>query len=433
MNENKNNEVILIGLPNSGKSTLINTLSKNKTSIVGSKPNTTRDKVSQRINFHDKEIILSDLPGLDDNPDFLNNEFQKKVKEFLIDANRILFVIDIDSKNFDGLDKINSLIQEIDAENKVLTVFNKCENFNNYELDKRLFKYIYDREFYVSGYHKIGTEELLENIIKNSGIRKASNSINDIFISIIGKPNSGKSTLFNSLLNEERSIISDIPGTTRDSLVEEVVFNNKSFKVIDTAGVPRKKQKNQVDRYASTLSLNTLNNSLISFVVVDSTEGINFEDMRLISESIDNFSTPILVLNKWDLLNEEEKLNINTNLSNYLKKFNWIKVIRISALTKKGLDKFSKTINEIYKQLESRIDTSELNLYFREIWVASPPHPFRGRRAKLKYVTQYEINPPSFSFNLSSRIPKNYESFIENKLRKEFKFSNISLLIKFKS
>ena len=433
MNENKNNEVILIGLPNSGKSTLINTLSKNKTSIVGSKPNTTRDKVSQRINFHDKEIILSDLPGLDDNPDFLNNEFQKKVKEFLIDANRILFVIDIDSKNFDGLDKINSLIQEIDAENKVLTVFNKCENFNNYELDKRLFKYIYDREFYVSGYHKIGTEELLENIIKNSGIRKASNSINDIFISIIGKPNSGKSTLFNSLLNKERSIISDIPGTTRDSLVEEIVFNNKSFKVIDTAGVPRKKQKNQVDRYASTLSLNTLNNSLISFVVVDSTEGINFEDMRLISESIDNFSTPILVLNKWDLLNEEEKLNINTNLSNYLKKFNWIKVIRISALTKKGLDKFSKTINEIYKQLESRIDTSELNLYFREIWVASPPHPFRGRRAKLKYVTQYEINPPSFSFNLSSRIPKNYESFIENKLRKEFKFSNISLLIKFKS
>ena len=387
MNENKNNEVILIGLPNSGKSTLINTLSKNKTSIVGSKPNTTRDKVSYKINVNDKEIIISDLPGLDDNPDFLNNEFQKKVKEFLIGANRILFVIDIDSKNFDGLDKINSLIQDMDSESKVLTVFNKCENFNNYELDKRLFKYIYDKEFYVSGYHKIGTEELLENIIKNSGVSNSLDSFNEVFISIIGKPNSGKSTLFNSLLKKERSIISDIPGTTRDSLVEEVVFNNKSFKVIDTAGVPRKKQKNQVDRYASTLSLNTLNNSLISFVVVDSTEGINFEDMRLISESIDNFSTPILVLNKWDLLNEEEKLNINTNLSNYLKKFNWIKVIRISALTKKGLDKFSKTINEIYKQLESRIDTSELNLYFREIWVASPPHPFRGRRAKLKYVT----------------------------------------------
>ena len=124
MNENKNNEVVLIGLPNSGKSTLINALSKNKTSIVGSKPNTTRDKVSKKINVNDKEIVISDLPGLDDNPDFLNNEFQSKVKEFLIEADKILFVIDIDSKNFEGLDKINQLMHEIKVEDKILTVFN---------------------------------------------------------------------------------------------------------------------------------------------------------------------------------------------------------------------------------------------------------------------------------------------------------------------
>ena len=433
MNENKNNEVILIGLPNSGKSTLINTLSKNKTSIVGSKPNTTRDKVSKKINVNDKEIVISDLPGLDDNPDFLNNEFQSKVKEFLIGANLILFVIDIDTKNFEGLDKINQLIQEINIEDKVFTVFNKCENFNNYELDKRLFKYIYDREFYVSGYHKIGTDELLENLIKYSGIKKQNNPDLQLSISIIGKPNSGKSTLFNSLLKNDRSIVSDIPGTTRDSLIEKVVFNNKIFNVIDTAGVPRKKQKEQIDRYASSLSIHSLESSLIAFVVVDSTQGINFEDMRLINESINNQCTPILIMNKWDLLNEEEKLNINSTLNSHLKKYNWIKVIRISALTKKGLDKFSNTINEIYSQLESRINTSDLNLFFRELWVSSPPHPFRGRRAKLKYVTQYDINPPSFSFNLSSRIPKNYESFIENKIRNKFKFSNVSILIKFKN
>ena len=172
---------------------------------------------------------------------------------------------------------------------------------------------------------------------------------------------------------------------------------------------------------------------MIAFVVVDSTQGINFEDMRLINESINNHCTPILVLNKWDLLNEQQKLNINSSLSSHLKKYNWIKVIRISALTKKGLEKFSKTITEIYLQLDTRVKTSELNLYFRELWVSSPPHPFRGKRAKLKYVTQYDTNPPSFSFNLSSRIPKNYEAFIENKIRKEFKFSNVSMLLKFKS
>ena len=433
MNENKNNEVILIGLPNSGKSTLINTLSKNKTSIVGSKPNTTRDKVSKKINVNDKEIVISDLPGLDDNPDFLNNEFQSKVKKFLIEANKILFVIDIDSKNFEGLDKINQLIQEINAEDKVLTVFNKCENFNNYDLDKRLFKYIYDKEFYVSGFHKIGTDDLLELLIKYSGTNRQHDKDLKLSISIIGKPNSGKSTLFNSLLNKERSIVSDIPGTTRDSLTEQVIFDDKIYNVIDTAGVPRKKQKEQIDRYASNLSIYSLETSLIAFVVVDSTQGINFEDMRLINESINNYCTPILIMNKWDLLNEDEKLSINSTLNSHLKKFNWIKVIRISALTKKGLDKFSKTINEIYLQLDSRIDTSDLNLFFRELWVSSPPHPFRGRRAKLKYVTQYDTNPPSFSFNLSSRIPKNYEAFIENKIRKEFKFSNVSMLLKFKN
>jgi len=433
MNENKNNEVILIGLPNSGKSTLINTLSKNKTSIVGSKPNTTRDKVSKKINVNDKEIVISDLPGLDDNPDFLNNEFQSKVKNFLIEADKILFVIDIDSKNFEGLDKINQLMHEINAEDKILTVFNKCENFNNYELDKRLFKYIYDKEFYVSGYHKIGTDELLEHLIKYSGTRLQHDNDFKLSISIIGKPNSGKSTLFNSLLKKDRSIVSDIPGTTRDSLIEQVIFDDKIFNVIDTAGVPRKKQKEQIDRYASNLSIYSLETSLIAFVVVDSTQGINFEDMRLINESIRNYCTPILIMNKWDLLDEEEKLNINSTLNSHLKKFNWIKVIRISALTKKGLEKFSNTIKEIYFQLDSRIDTSDLNLFFRELWVSSPPHPFRGRRAKLKYVTQYDTNPPSFSFNLSSRIPKNYEAFIENKIRKEFKFSNVSMLLKFKS
>ena len=116
---------------------------------------------------------------------------------------------------------------------------------------------------------------------------------------------------------------------------ERVVFDNKIYNVIDTAGVPRKKQKEQIDRYASSLSLYSLETSLIAFLVVDSTQGINFEDMRLINESINNLCTPILVLNKWDLLNEEQKLSINSSLSSHLKKYNWIKVIRISALTKK--------------------------------------------------------------------------------------------------
>ena len=432
MNENKNNEVILIGLPNSGKSTLINSLTNTKSSIVGSEPNTTRDKISTFLELNNKQIILSDLPGFDDNPDDFNKAFQNKLQQFLKDADRILFVIDINSKNFSGLDKINNLLQLVKVETKTTTVFNKCENFNHYDLDKRMFKYIYGKETFISGYHKIGTDELLDNLIKFSG-----KEVNGVFknrkaISIIGKPNSGKSTLFNAFLDRERSVVSNKPGTTRDSVIEEVLFDDKLFNVIDTAGVPRKKQKNQIDRYASKLSLSTLDSSLVSFIVIDSSEGINFEDLRLINESVENFCTPILILNKWDLLSEEDKERINSNIKIQLKKFTWLKIIRISALTKKGLNKFSATLDEINTQLENRIDTSDLNLYFRELWVANPPHPFRGRRAKLKYVTQYDTQPPSFSFNLSSRIPKNYISFIENKLRSDHNFKNVALKIKVK-
>ena len=432
MNENKKNEVILIGLPNSGKSTLINSLTNSKSSIVGSEPNTTRDKISTYLELNNKQIILSDLPGFDDNPDDFNKAFQNKLQQFLKDADHILFVIDINSKNFNGLDKINDLLQLVKVETKTTTVFNKCENFNHYDLDKRMFKYIYGKETFISGYHKIGTDELLDNLIKFSG-----KEVNGVFknrkaISIIGKPNSGKSTLFNAFLDRERSVVSNKPGTTRDSVMEEVLFDDKLFNVIDTAGVPRKKQKDQIDRYASNLSLRTLDSSSISFIVIDSSEGINFEDMRLINESVENFCTPILILNKWDLLSEEDKDRINSNIKIQLKKFTWLKIIRISALTKKGLNKFSATLDEINSQLENRIDTSDLNLYFRELWVANPPHPFRGRRAKLKYVTQYDTQPPSFSFNLSSRIPKNYISFIENKLRSDHNFKNVALKIKVK-
>ncbi len=432
MNENKNNEVIFVGLPNSGKSTLINTLTNSKSSIVGSKPNTTRDKISSKLVINNKEIILSDLPGFDENPDTFNKKFQQRIDSILDDASRILFVIDVNSKNFDGLDKLNELLQIHGVEKKVLTVFNKCENFEKYDLDKRLFKYIYDKEVYISGYHKIGTDELLDEILKYTGSRNNYTN-NESTISLIGKPNSGKSTLFNAFLNEERSIVSSIPGTTRDSIKEEVYFDNKLFNVIDTAGVPRKKQKDQIDRYASNLSLNALSESLISFIVVDSNLGINFEDLRLINESIENYCTPVLVLNKWDLLDEAQKENINNSLNYELKKFTWLKILRISALTKKGLNKFSHSLLEINDQLNIRIDTSELNIYFRELWVAKPPHPFRGKRAKLKYVTQYDTSPPSFSFHLSSRVPKNYISFLENKIRDDFLFKNVALKIKFKT
>ena len=434
MTKNNIDEVLLIGLPNSGKSSLVNALSRKKVSIIGSTPNTTRDKVSSTIKRNDKVFNISDLPGYLEDPDELNEKFQNKLKAYINDAKLIMFVIDVHTTNYSGLDKIHSLLQKnVNKEQKVITVFNKCENFKKFELNTELYKYIYDSDYYVSSIHKLGTEELMEALTK----RMSSNtdSIKNTYksIAIIGKPNSGKSTLFNKLLNEERAIVSNISGTTRDKLEETIQFDSDSYNIIDTAGVPRKKQKNQIDRYASSLAVGQLENSVIAFLVVDAKQGINFEDMRLISECIENKVTPILIMNKWDLLKEEEKLFINKNIASLLKKYSWLKILRISALNGKGVKNLNTVIYDLQKQLSTRITTHELNILFREIWTKKPPHPFRGRRAKLKYVTQYDVYPPSFSFILSGRVPINYQNFIDNRLRDTYNFDNICLNIKFKN
>jgi GTP-binding protein len=434
MTKNNIDEVLLIGLPNSGKSSLVNALCGRKVSIIGSTPNTTRDKVTGTIKTNDKIFNISDLPGYLEDPDELNIKFQNKLNEYLKDAKIILFVIDVNTTNFSALDKIHNLLQtNPEQSQKIITVFNKCENFQKFELNSNLYKYIYQSEHYVSSIHKLGTDDLLNTITKNVTTHKDSHKKTYKSIAIIGKPNSGKSTLFNKILNEERAIVSNISGTTRDKLEETIKLDSDSYNIIDTAGVPRKKQKNQIDRYASSLAINQLENAVMAFLVVDSNQGINFEDMRLISECIENKVTPILIMNKWDLLKEDEKLFINKNIASLLKKYSWMKILRVSALNGKGVKNLNTVIYDLQQQLSTRVTTHELNILFREIWTKKPPHPFRGRRAKLKYVTQYDIYPPSFSFILNGRVPINYQSFIDNRLRETYNFGNICLNIKFKT
>ena len=430
MIKNKEAEILLLGLPNSGKSTLINALTKNKTSIIGSKPNTTRDKISKIVSYeNDKNILISDLPGFLETPDEFNINYQNNIDKFIKDADKIFFVIDVHTKDFTGLDSIFNIINKKSLSNDVVTVFNKCENFDKNSLDKRLYKYIYNEYFFVSGYHKLGLEQI-HSYLSNIAMRSQKEDNQTTSLTIIGRPNAGKSTLFNALLNKERSTVSDVPGTTRDKIEENLEANNRKYLITDTAGIPRKKQKDQIDRYSSEISIKSLENTDIALIVVDSLVGLTFEDKRILNSSIENFVTPLLILNKWDLLDTEQKEDINNSIKRDLKQYRWVNVIRVSALSLKNINQIAKNIDLIEEQLNFRISTSELNSYFRELWVKSPPHPFRGKRAKLKFVTQYSSKPPEFGFSLSSRIPKNYSSFIENNIREKFNMSNIAFRIK---
>ena len=430
MIKNKEAEILLLGLPNSGKSTLINALTKNKTSIIGSKPNTTRDKISKIVSYeNDKNILISDLPGFLETPDEFNINYQNNIDKFIKDADKIFFVIDVHTKDFSGLDSIFNIINKKSLSNDVVTVFNKCENFDKNSLDKRLYKYVYNEYFFVSGYHKLGLEQI-HSYLSNIAMRSQKEDNHTTSLTIIGRPNAGKSTLFNALLNKERSTVSDVPGTTRDKIEENLEANDRKYLITDTAGIPRKKQKDQIDRYSSEISIKSLENTDIALIVVDSLVGLSFEDKRILNSSIENFVTPLLILNKWDLLDTEQKEDINNSIKRDLKQYRWVNVIRVSALSLKNINQIAKNIDLIEEQLNFRISTSELNSYFRELWVKSPPHPFRGKRAKLKFVTQYSTKPPEFGFSLSSRIPKNYSSFIENNIREKFNMSDIAFRIK---
>ena len=430
MTKNKIPEVFVLGLPNAGKSTLVNALTKRKTSIIGSTPNTTRDKVSTIIEFdNEKKLMISDLPGFLEKTDEFNVNFQENILRYIDNAEHIIFLIDVNSKDYSGLDSIFDLISKNNLQNKTTTVFNKTENIDISNIDKRMYKYIFNKEFFISAYHKVGLE-LLENYLKKFSTKVLNDLEKKSSIVIIGRPNAGKSTLFNSLLNNKRSSVSNVPGTTRDKIVENINLNQISYQISDTAGIPRKTQKNQIDKYSSSLSLRSLESASLALIIIDSEVGLTFEDKRILKESIENNVTPIVVLNKWDLLETNHKDEINKNIKNELKQYQWVNVLRISALNKKNIKQISKNIDDVEKQLNTRIGTSELNMNFRELWLKSPPHPFRGKRAKLKYVTQYSTYPPEFSFNLSSRIPKNYHVFIENNIRESYNMKNICFKVK---
>ena len=430
MSEKKIPEILILGLPNAGKSTLINALSNRKTSIIGSTPNTTRDKVTTTLEFDDnKKLLISDLPGFLEVSDNFNENFQDNILRYINKVEHILFLIDVRSKNYSGLDSIFKLINNNNLQNKTTTVFNKAENFKVENLDKRMYKYIFNSEIYISAYHKKGLD-ILKDVLERISIKTPQYNDKKSSIVIVGRPNAGKSTLFNSLLNNKRSSVSNTPGTTRDKINEVISINKVSYQITDTAGIPRKTQKNQIDKYSSTLAIRSLENAALALIVVDSEVGLTFEDKRILKEAIEQNVTPIVVLNKWDKLDTAKKEDINKNIRNELKQYQWVNVLRVSALNKKNIIQISKTINDVEDQLHTRIGTSELNIKFRELWIKNPPHPFRGKKAKLKYVTQYSSHPPEFSFNLSSRIPKNYQMFIENNIRENFNMKNICFKVK---
>ena len=424
--------ISIVGLPNSGKSTLINTLSKRKVSITDIEPNTTRDYVSINADIDSTSIELIDLPGYIESTDEYLNIFQKNLSKNLDKSDLIFLVIDSKNPNQHDMDKLIKNIRKYSE--KIWLIINKVDDFEKISLENISYNYQFQKEFHISAYHKKGIELLKENIkefASQLSIKDMKENSSGRKLSIIGRPNVGKSSLFNSILNYERSGISDIPGTTLDVISEIVVLEDTVFEISDTAGIPRKKQKNRLDRVGSLMSMKQIPISAVTLIVVDSKEGLMVEDIKLIYESIERNVTPIIVLNKWDLLNNDEKNDIEKNVKHELHNNLWVEIVRTSAVNKRGINLLVSTINRVYESMGKRISTSEINKFVRGLWISSPPHPYRGVRAKIKYVNQYSTHPPSFSFHIKGTLPKNYKRYLINQIRLKYNFGATAIKVKF--
>ena len=424
--------ISILGLPNSGKSTLINTLANKKVSITDDQPHTTRDYVTTNIEVDDVVLDLIDLPGYIDTPDEYLNIFQKNIHHNIDKSDLIFLVLDSKNPNQLDMDKLIKNLRRYSA--KVWLLINKVDNFDEFYMDDVIYNYQFSKEFHISGYHKKGINLLIESIKDYSDKLNNHKSIQrseSNKLAIIGRPNVGKSSVFNSLLDYERSGVSSIPGTTLDVVSEFLTLEETIFEISDTAGIPRKRQKNRLERVGSLMSLKQIPISSVTLIVVDAKDGLKVEDIKLIYECIERNVTPIIVLNKWDLIENTEKESLEKDIKHELHNNNWISIVRTSTLNNRGIDLLELTIKDVYSSMSQRVKTSELNKFMRSLWLSKPPHPYRGIRAKLKYVNQYSTYPPAFSFQLKGNVPKNYRRYLVNQIRKEFNFGPTAIKVKF--
>lgn len=434
--------VLIIGRQNVGKSTLFNRLIGYKKSIVHSIPGVTRDIVTEVVNFKGINFLLCDSGGLTDDKDITNKLVQKKTAEMIDKAKLILFVVDISTPHLYEKEYLKIFKKN---EKKVILVANKADTPEKDFLLNEFYNYGIKELIPISAAHNRNIELLKSKIVENLKILYENYSFNKqefkkeniIKIAIIGRPNVGKSSLLNKILNKERSIVSEIPGTTRDIVDDIFHFNNRNFLIIDTAGIRKKnKVKEDVEYYSVNRAIKSISMSDIIYFLIDSTTGISEQDKKIVDQIFNSYKPMLVLLNKWDLQEDNQLKKFKEVKEFILFKFPQLKfapIIPISALTGLGVNKVLKETIKIYDESFKRIETSKLNEFVETILKTHSPSSKKGF-LKVYYATQTGVKPPEFVFFVNRRelIPEYYENYIINKLREHFGFYGIPIKIVFK-
>ncbi len=428
--------VAIVGRPNVGKSSLFNAVTGGKKALVHNMPGVTRDRLYDICEINGKKFLLVDTGGfIPDENETLEKLVKQQALTAIEEADLVLAVLDIRA----GLTSIDKeLVNFLRKQGKeFLTVLNKADTKNEeksvsefYELGKNEF-------FLVSAAQKRGLEPLFEKIESLLPEYEYEEDENSIKIGLLGRPNVGKSSLTNKILGFERVIVSDIPGTTRDSVDTVFKFNNKDFLLIDTAGIRRKsKISYKLEKMSVIKAITTIERSDVLFLMVDASEGITHQDKAL-AHLIDAKGKGVaLVLNKWDKIKErgiDEKKYIS-QVKKELQFVNYAPVLKVSALTGMNVKKTLNYAVKIYNNSRIRVPTSQLNRFLEYI-KSKYSHPaYKGRQIKINFMTQVDVEPPKFVFfcNFPEGIRDSYKKYIQNQLRANFNFEGVPLKIFFK-
>ena len=425
----------IVGRPNVGKSTLFNTLAGEKISIVEDHPGVTRDRIYADVTWLNHSFSMIDTGGIEmDSKDKMLKHMREQADIAIDTADVILFLVDVRQGLVDADFKVADMLRK--SGKPVILVVNKVDNFEKYMPD------VY--EFYnlgigdphpISAASKLGIGDMLDAVLELFDLEKIEEEEDDRpKIAIVGKPNAGKSSLMNILLDEDRVIVSDVAGTTRDAIDTEIVYNGTEYVFIDTAGLRRKsKIKENIERYSIIRTVAAIERSDVVILMIDATEGVSEQDAKIAGIAHDRGRGLIIAVNKWDAIEKD-----NHTVKEYTKKVRdilsfvpYAEIIFISALTGQRTKKIFDLLETVIENHAMRIQTGVLNEILMEAVALQQPPSDKGKRLKLFYMTQVSTKPPTFVLfvNKKELMHFSYQRYIENRIRDTFGFMGTPIRI----
>ena len=425
--------VAIVGRPNVGKSTLFNVLAGDTISIVKDTPGVTRDRIYADCTWLDKNFTLIDTGGIEpDSSDIILSQMREQAEIAIATADVIVFIVDVRQGLVDADSKVADMLRK--SKKPVVLAVNKVDSFEKFGND------VY--EFYnlgigdpvpVSAASRLGLGELLDEVIKYFGEGTGEETEDDRpRIAIVGKPNVGKSSIINQLVGENRVIVSDIAGTTRDAVDTEIVHNGTEYVFIDTAGLRRKsKIKEELERYSIIRTVTAVERADVVVVVIDATEGVTEQDAKIAGIAHERGKGIIVAVNKWDAIEKNDKTiyEYTNKIKDTLAFMPYAEYVFISAKTGQRTNRLFELIDMVRQNQTLRVATGVLNEIMTEAVALQQPPSDKGKRLRLYYITQVAVKPPTFVIfvNEENLMHFSYTRYIENKIREAFGFKGTSL------